>query len=373
MFKIDLESNQILPVSRKTFTELKIRERDHLQEWIAKAPDTLGEDLLIIQKEFSGFDGTQERLDLLALDTSGRLVIIENKLDDSGRDVIWQALKYAAYCSTLTTDQIVDIYLTHLGEGTEEEARDRIADFLSDSESEELSLNPTGSQRIFLVAANFRREVTSTALWLLNKGLKLSCFEVAPYQMGDELFLDVSQIIPTPQTADYMIRLAEKSASDDQANGGDTERHTRQQAYWTKLIDAAEKTGETRLSGRKAPKKSWMDIKSDIDGAHFVFIFKSSSAEIKLYFQSPDNHVTKARFDFTRQHRQEIESEVGAKLDWRRMDDNKSSQVVLSQAFDGLDQANWPDMVTWHLRALANFEKALKPLKPKLAELAHSL
>ena len=72
-------------------------------------PDALGEELLIIQKEFAGFDDTRERLDLLALDKRGQLVIIENKLDDSGRDVVWQAVKYAAYCSNLTKTQIIDI------------------------------------------------------------------------------------------------------------------------------------------------------------------------------------------------------------------------------------------------------------------------
>ena len=35
-----------------------------------------------------------ERLDLLALDKDGKLVIIENKLDDTGREVVfWQAIK----------------------------------------------------------------------------------------------------------------------------------------------------------------------------------------------------------------------------------------------------------------------------------------
>jgi len=372
MFKIDLESNRISPVSRKTFTELKIRERDHLQEWIAKAPDTLGEDLLIIQKEFSGFDGTQERLDLLALDTSGRLVIIENKLDDSGRDVIWQALKYAAYCSTLRTDQIVDIYRTHLGEGTREEARDRIADFLSEADNEELSLNPAGSQRILLVAANFRREVTSTALWLLNKGVNIICYEVTPYQTGEELFLDVSQIIPTPQTADYMIRLAEKSASDDQVTSGEAERHTRRRAYWTQLIEAAEKQGVTGLSGRTATKGNWMNVSTGIRGVQFVIQIRTDGVSIILYFDSPEREANKTFFDFTREHAEQIESAMDAELDWRRMDDNKSSQVVLSRSFDGLDREAWPKMVAWHLAKLAHFEKALGPLKPKLAELARS-
>lgn len=95
MYKINKSQNSITEIETKTFTELKFKERDHLQEWIAKEPECLGEELLIIQKEFDGFSETKERLDLLALDKEGNLVIIENKLDDTGRDVVWQALKYA--------------------------------------------------------------------------------------------------------------------------------------------------------------------------------------------------------------------------------------------------------------------------------------
>lgn len=37
-------------------------------------------------------------------------MLIENKLDDTGRDVTWQALKYASYCSRLTKENIRNIY-----------------------------------------------------------------------------------------------------------------------------------------------------------------------------------------------------------------------------------------------------------------------
>ncbi|MGC7862607.1 hypothetical protein [Vibrio anguillarum] len=94
MFTVNHQTNRISPVKIKKFSELGFTERKHLQEWLAHQPDALGEELLIIQKEFDGFDDTRERLDLLALDKDGNLVIIENKLDDSGRDVVWQALKY---------------------------------------------------------------------------------------------------------------------------------------------------------------------------------------------------------------------------------------------------------------------------------------
>ncbi len=114
MYRVDLIDNRLLRLSKKRFSDLKLRERDHLQEWLANQPDALGEELLIIQKEFDGFDETRERLDLLALDKDGNLVVIENKLDDSGRDVIWQALKYTAYVSGLNKAQIIKIYQEYL-------------------------------------------------------------------------------------------------------------------------------------------------------------------------------------------------------------------------------------------------------------------
>ena len=68
MFTLEHESNRLSPVKTRRFSELGFTERKHLQEWLAHQPDALGEELLIIQKEFDGFDDTRERLDLLALD-----------------------------------------------------------------------------------------------------------------------------------------------------------------------------------------------------------------------------------------------------------------------------------------------------------------
>jgi RecB family endonuclease NucS len=114
MYRIDRTANRIEPLTVRAFKDLKFEERRHLQEWIAHEPTVLGEDLLIIQKEFNGFSDTGERLDLLALDRQGSLVIIENKLDDAGKDVTWQALKYASYCSTMSTEQIRIVFQQYL-------------------------------------------------------------------------------------------------------------------------------------------------------------------------------------------------------------------------------------------------------------------
>ena len=47
MFLIDKEKNEALSISKKTFQELEFKERKHLQEWICKNTDILGERLWI--------------------------------------------------------------------------------------------------------------------------------------------------------------------------------------------------------------------------------------------------------------------------------------------------------------------------------------
>jgi len=47
-FKINTEANSITPLTARTFGELGFKERGNLQEWIAKEPSCLGEELLVI-------------------------------------------------------------------------------------------------------------------------------------------------------------------------------------------------------------------------------------------------------------------------------------------------------------------------------------
>ena len=96
LFRIKPGSRESERIKEVEFAQLGLRERRDIQEWIAANPGILGEDLLIIGKEFSGFDLTNERPDLLAVDSSGKLVVIELKRDDTGGNVHWQAIKYAS-------------------------------------------------------------------------------------------------------------------------------------------------------------------------------------------------------------------------------------------------------------------------------------
>ena len=79
ILQIDNNKNVEKPIPEYTFSELDIKEREHIEEWIEEYPEMLGEELLIIAKEYDAFDKTNNRLDLLAIDKNGKLVIIELK------------------------------------------------------------------------------------------------------------------------------------------------------------------------------------------------------------------------------------------------------------------------------------------------------
>lgn len=357
MFRVDRASNRISRLTQKRFGDLALRERDHLQEWLVHQPDALGEDLLILQKEFDGFDETRERLDLLALDKVGNLVVVENKLDDSGRDVTWQALKYTAYVSTLKTIQIVEIHQKYLdrycGGGS---ASERICEFLEVEELQEAGLNPGNGQRMIFIAANFRREVTATVMWLINRGIRAQCFRVVPYGYGEELFLDMQQIIPPPEAADYMIGISSKEVEESAAQGTQTRRHVLRLQFWAKTLERLRADGIDLYANVNPTKDHWLSAGSGVRSCPFQMIFGQSEARVEVMLARSDAAENKRLFDQLFGRRAEIESAFGHTLEWRRMDDKKQSRIVFSQAFDGFDKESWPDMLNWlseHIRSLA--------------------
>ena len=181
LFTYDKKSKKISNLSKTTLKEHNIFERKDLEKWIEDSPLILNEELLILSTEYDQFDKTNERLDLLAMDKVGNLVIVELKRDDSGRNVELQAIKYAAYCSTLTFEQVTGLYQQyHSRKGKtldKEKAKQEIFDFVEDSDFKEINEKP----RIILVSKEYRPEVTASVLWLRKFGIDISCVKLTPY------------------------------------------------------------------------------------------------------------------------------------------------------------------------------------------------
>lgn len=359
MYRVDLSQNRLDYLCQKRFSDLNLRERDHLQEWLANQPDALGEELLVIQKEFDGFDETRERLDLLALDKDGNLVVIENKLDDSGRDVVWQALKYTAYVSSLTKMQIVDIYQQYLeryaGGGN---ASVLICEFMEVEELEETVLNSGNDQRMIFIAANFRREVTATVLWLINRGIRAQCFKVTPYAFGDELMVDIRQIIPTPEAADFMIGMSSKESDEKVAQDTQKKLHALRRDFWEQTLDRLRADGVDLYRNISPGRDHWLNAGSGITACPYRMIFSRDELRVEMGLQRTSTSENKWLFDELFAQKQEIEAAFGEPLEWRRLDDKKQSRVVYAHPFNGFDRESWPEMTAWLSQHIARLEAA---------------
>ena len=211
LFKIDPETRKSTSVREVDFTQLGLKERSDIQEWVAEHPDILDDDLLIVAKEFSGFDRTSERPDLLAVDSQGVLVVIELKRDDSGADAYWQAIKYTSYLRHAGADAIISM-LADYADISQEDAEDRLLKHLDSDDLETLNRE----QRIILASHRFAPEATSAVLWLNERFADESlimCVQLTPYrdETANALYLQANTIIPLPGEEEYIIQVGSKN------------------------------------------------------------------------------------------------------------------------------------------------------------------
>lgn len=361
MYLIDTTTNRIKDLTKKSFTELGFRERQHLQEWIANKPDALGEDLLIIQKEFDGFNDTNERLDLLALDKDGNVVVIENKLDDTGRDVTWQVLKYASYASTLNKQQITNIYQSYLDKHeAKENAIEKLSIFYN-QEYEEIALNQGHTQRMILVAANFRKEVTSTVLWLMNYKLRIQCFKAVPYALGEQLFLTLEQIIPTKDTVEFIISMADKNQDEINTQENLKSRHQIRFDFWTTILPKLK--GKTPIYQNSSPTKDhWLSAGgTGISGVRYNLLVTKNHAGVQLEFARPAKEENKHLFDELYKLKQDIEQKFGCELFWERLDDNISSRVgFYHEEVNIFNREDWSKMLDFMVPNIIKLESVMR-------------
>ena len=71
---VDGEPRFIQPAS---FKALGAQELKDIERWIKREPELLGEEVLILSSQFSKWDKTSDRPDLLGLDRRGKLVVVD--------------------------------------------------------------------------------------------------------------------------------------------------------------------------------------------------------------------------------------------------------------------------------------------------------
>lgn len=216
----------------------------HLEDLIARNVGLLSvghqddeeDSLLIIGRQVH--TRTQKRMDLVAMDSTGAMILVEVKRD--ARDVAGrkdhaeiQAIRYAASVAGMTRvdDIVANIHAPYVERYERDElakqggdrsasewARKKLFEFMRDNNIEESRLNH--AQKIVLVGAGFDADTRSAAAWMASNGLPIRVIELRPCRLGSDILLEITQIIPVPRYEDFYVELLTPDSSSRAARFG---------------------------------------------------------------------------------------------------------------------------------------------------------
>ena len=284
------------------FVEVDIRdlwkhEQYDFSEWLSKEEnienlnDILGLTLVDISKE--AYVGSY-RCDIFAKDeTTGTKVIIENQLEASNHDHLGKIITYASGLDAKVVVWIV--------KQAKEEHRSAI---------EWLNNNTNNELNFFLI-------------------------ELHAYKIDDSNPAPMFEVIEKPNG---FIKNTKAISNQDNLNKSQSERLE----FWNKFNEVVEQNGKP-FNIRKATTDHWYDVALGISEAHISInlVNKSSYVVIDVYIN--DN---KELFDKLMDKKDIIESELGFKLVWDRLDNGKASRIkyrIKGLNFD--DHSNYEELM----------------------------
>jgi hypothetical protein len=178
----EITNSAISSLNKTTFSSAGIKE-GQLQACLRERVEVIAPDTLVIAEEFGDWDKSLRRIDLLAIDKEAKLVVIELKRTEHGGHMELQALRYAAMVSKMTFDQAVNSFQKHLNNlKLNQDPRKTILDFLDWAEPDEEEF--AQEVRIILASAEFSTELTSSILWLRDRGIDIRCVRLRPYKLS---------------------------------------------------------------------------------------------------------------------------------------------------------------------------------------------
>jgi hypothetical protein len=215
----EFDKSAIAPLKEVTFASKNILEQD-IQRIFRSNIQAIAPDTLVLAEEFGDWADSWRSIDLLCLGKDANLIVVELKRTENGGHMELQAIRYAAMVSKMTFLDAVAAhsrFLTKNGENGSE-AENAILTFLGWDE-------PKGNEfaqdvKIILVSASFSKEITTSVLWLNERDLDIRCVRVRPYELNENLLVDIHQVLPLPETAEYQIQLKKKAAEERRTSEG---------------------------------------------------------------------------------------------------------------------------------------------------------
>ena len=189
----------------------KLSSEQALEAMIVKDPRILSGDWMLIgRQEQTGLGG---RVDLLAIEPDGSLVLIELKRERTPREIIAQALDYASWVERLESEEIAQIYQRFSSSGTLAEAfRARFG-----AELAEEDLNQ--SHQIVIVASELDAPTERIVGYLHDRGIAVNVLFFQVFQHGADLLLSRAWLIDPREAQANVIATTKAKGEKEPWNG----------------------------------------------------------------------------------------------------------------------------------------------------------
>lgn len=148
-----------------------------------------------------------------------------------------------------------------------------------------------------------------------------------------------------------------------QASGSISLRGEAYKTYYQLLID--ELREKHKFTGaRVAQPQNWYAFSSGISGIAISAVFASGEkARVELYIDMGDSEKNKALFDWLFDQKDAIETDVGIKLQWERLNEKRASRIAINRA-GSIDKSveELQQIREWQIKQLLTFKKVFSPL-----------
>lgn len=349
-------------IEKTSFATAGFYERGDMQQHLRRNIGVILPDVLIISEEFGDWDDSRRRIDLLGIDQDGNVVVIELKRTDDGGLMELQAVRYAAMVSRMTFIEAVRIFESYLQrDGITEDAGKLLQEHLGwpDNVEEKFAQDT----KIVLVAADFGKELTTAVMWLRERDIDIRCIRLVPYADDGRLLVDVQQIIPLPEAAEYQVRIREKEQSVRQERVG----NTTVQRFWETFVRNT--AGRCRIVPRmSSAHMSYIGASTGVRGITFYYVANRNDRRVEIYIDRGEAEVNKEIFHQFEERKEEIEAAFGGELSWQGLFGKRACRVayLIDVPGDRDDESSWPQIHEALVVAMDRFEKAISPIIPTI-------
>lgn len=276
---------EIVPI-REAFKHESLDFTCWLEDNIDALSERLGFQLTVLEREkiVGSFI-----VDLFCEDEQGNNVIIENQLERTDHDHLGKLLTYMINLESKIAIWIAtDVRQEH----------QRVIDWLNEATA------------------------IDTAFYFVK---------VEAVRIGESPYAPLFTVLVAPDEQTREIGEQKKELS---------ERHILREEFWRRLLERS-KTRTTLGANRSPSRDHWLAISTGKSGFSFNYLILKNGAAIDLNIDVGDQIKNKTIFDHFYAVREDIEREFGEELDWRRLDERRTSRIV--RLYEGHGSLNEPE------------------------------